>query len=76
MNLNTVADDVLEGLVRYRLRTITCSIDGASRETYAIYRRHGDYDTVLGNIRKINAPGVQPYMTTSFSAMWADPARG
>lgn len=54
-NLNTVADDVLEGLVRYRFRSITCSIDGASRETYAIYRRHGDFDTVLGNIRKINA---------------------
>ncbi len=53
-NLNTVADGVLEGLVRYRFRAITCSIDGASPETYAVYRRRGDFDTVLANIRKIN----------------------
>jgi MoaA/NifB/PqqE/SkfB family radical SAM enzyme len=53
-NLNNVREEVLEGLVKYGLRDITCSIDGASQETYAIYRKRGDFETVIGNIRKIN----------------------
>lgn len=53
-NLNTVNEDVLEGLVKYRFSLITCSIDGASSETYKIYRRGGDFEKVIGNIRKIN----------------------
>lgn len=53
-NLNRVKDEVLEGLVKYRLRRLTCSIDGASPETYAVYRRRGDFDTVIRNIKTIN----------------------
>lgn len=53
-NLNTVRDDVLEALVKYRFRRITCSIDGASAETYARYRVRGDLDVVIANIRAIN----------------------
>jgi MoaA/NifB/PqqE/SkfB family radical SAM enzyme len=55
VNLNTVRAEVLEAVVKYELRTMTCSIDGASPETYKIYRVRGDFDTVIGNIRKINA---------------------
>lgn len=53
-NLNTVRDDVLENTVKYKLRHIRCSIDGASQETYEQYRRRGNFDTVMANIRKIN----------------------
>ena len=40
-NLNDVRDEVLEGLVKYRVRSMTCSIDGASQETYGRYRVRG-----------------------------------
>jgi MoaA/NifB/PqqE/SkfB family radical SAM enzyme len=55
VNLNTVKDEVLEGLVKYGVRAITCSIDGATAQTYAVYRRRGDLSVVLRNIRKLNA---------------------
>jgi MoaA/NifB/PqqE/SkfB family radical SAM enzyme len=53
-NLNHVRDGVLEGLVKYGVRYLTCSIDGASPETYKLYRRGGDFDRVIGNIEAIN----------------------
>jgi len=33
---------------------MTCSIDGASPETYRAYRVHGNFDAVIENIAKIN----------------------
>lgn len=54
VNMNRVSDEVLEGLVRYRLRSMTCSIDGASDETYRLYRVGGDLRSVLANIRRLN----------------------
>ncbi|MBI4567518.1 MAG: SPASM domain-containing protein [Planctomycetes bacterium] len=53
-NLNHVKDEVLEGLVKHRFQAITCSIDGASQETYARYRVRGDFERVLANVRRIN----------------------
>ncbi len=53
-NLNTVKEDVLEGLVKYRLRHITCSVDGASQDTYVQYRVNGNFATVINNIKRIN----------------------
>jgi hypothetical protein len=53
-NLNHVRESVLEALVRYKFRAITCSIDGATQGTYEIYRRRGDLDRVLANIRMLN----------------------
>lgn len=53
-NLNHVKDDVLEGLVRYRVAKLACSIDGASQGTYARYRVRGNYERAIGNIRRIN----------------------
>jgi MoaA/NifB/PqqE/SkfB family radical SAM enzyme len=55
VNLNHAKDEVLEGLVRYRFRRMSCSIDGASQETYEQYRVRGDFAAVIGNVRKINA---------------------
>jgi hypothetical protein len=54
VNLNTAKEDMLEGLVKYRFRSLTCSIDGASNETYKIYRVRGNFDRVLENIKRIN----------------------
>lgn len=53
-NLNHVRDEVLEGLVRYRVANMTCSIDGASQDVYARYRVRGNYERVIANIRRIN----------------------
>lgn len=53
-NLNNVREEVLEAIVRYGMEDITCSIDGASEETYPIYRRRGSFSTVIDNIKKIN----------------------
>jgi MoaA/NifB/PqqE/SkfB family radical SAM enzyme len=53
-NLNHVDDSVLEGLVKYKLRILRCSIDGATPETYGKYRVRGDFDRVIANIRRIN----------------------
>ena len=53
-NLNDVSEEVLEMLVRYRFRTISCSIDGATQETYDLYRRNGIFSKVIDNIKKIN----------------------
>lgn len=54
-NLNNVRPEVLEAVVRHRLRSLRCSIDGASADTYATYRVGGDFERVLANIRAINA---------------------
>ena len=53
-NLNFVSEEALEALVKYPLRSITCSIDGASPETYEKYRVRGNFDKVIANIRRIN----------------------
>jgi MoaA/NifB/PqqE/SkfB family radical SAM enzyme len=54
VNFNKVRPDVLEGLVKYQFRKLVCSIDGASKETYSIYRVRGKFANVIDNIRKIN----------------------
>jgi MoaA/NifB/PqqE/SkfB family radical SAM enzyme len=54
VNLNKVRPEVLEGLVKYQFRKLVCSIDGASEETYSIYRVRGKFANVINNIRKIN----------------------
>ena len=54
VNFNHATDELLEGLVKYRVRHITCSIDGASAETYRVYRIRGNFDKVIGHIEQIN----------------------
>ena len=54
VNLNTVSERVLEGLVKYQFRHLLCSIDGATQETYRLYRVGGDFERVIENIRIIN----------------------
>lgn len=54
VNLNTVNEELLEGLVKYRFHSMTCSIDGASQETYALYRKQGNFEKVIEHIKRIN----------------------
>lgn len=53
-NLNSVTKDVLESLVKYKVKTLNVSLDGATNETYKIYRIGGDLNKVLRNIKTIN----------------------
>lgn len=71
VNLNTVSDETLENLVKYKFFCMTVSIDGATPEVYSIYRRGGDFNTVINNIRKINKFKEQygsdhPYLAYQF----------
>lgn len=54
VNLNTVNEDMLESLVKYKFRAITIALDGASNKTYKIYRKGGNFNKVISNIKKIN----------------------
>jgi MoaA/NifB/PqqE/SkfB family radical SAM enzyme len=53
-NLNSARPGALEAIVRYQLRTLTCSIDGATEESYRRYRQRGSLSRVISNIREIN----------------------
>jgi hypothetical protein len=72
-NLNNMDDSVIETLVRYGFRSITCSIDGASQQTYGVYRVRGDFDDVIANIERINHykrvyNSILPVLTWQFIA--------
>jgi hypothetical protein len=54
VNLNYATPEVLEGLVKNGFRALNCAIDGATPETYSIYRKGGDLNKVLENIKLIN----------------------
>ena len=53
-NFNDVPDKVLEALVKYKVRCINIALDGACQETYVKYRRGGNFDKVILNIKKLN----------------------
>jgi len=54
-NFNTVSEEILELLVQTKVSYINVSIDGASQEIYSMYRRNGNFDKVISNIRRLNA---------------------
>jgi MoaA/NifB/PqqE/SkfB family radical SAM enzyme len=54
VNLNSVKPELLESLVKYRFKVLTCSIDGTNQDTYELYRKGGDFDKVINNIKLIN----------------------
>jgi hypothetical protein len=53
VNLNFASDAALEAVVNYRVRALTCSIDGATQESYARYRVNGNLDRVLAHVDRI-----------------------
>jgi len=50
-NLNHLEPETARHLVHSGLSQLVVSIDGASQETYAAYRRQGQLDRVLANLR-------------------------
>jgi MoaA/NifB/PqqE/SkfB family radical SAM enzyme len=54
VNLNSVKPEILESLVKNRFDFLNCSIDGATQDTYKIYRIGGNFETVINNIKLIN----------------------
>ena len=54
VNLNSVSDKVLELLVKCKFKSLLVSLDGVSNETYSFYRRGGNFEVVINNIKKIN----------------------
>lgn len=53
VNLNFASDAALNAVVKFRVRALTCSIDGATAETYARYRINGQLDRVLAHVDRI-----------------------
>ena len=54
VNLNNASETCLEAIVKYKMRSLACSIDGATNETYSTYRVNGNLDKVIFNIARIN----------------------
>ena len=74
VNLNSATDSVLESLVKYQFKSLTVSLDGASSRTYQFYRRGGNFNRVLQNIKKINSfkekyQSIYPKLTWQFIIM-------
>ncbi len=55
VNLNSASAEALRAVVAYRMRAMTCSIDGATPEVYKQYRRRGQLEQVLENIAQIQS---------------------
>lgn len=55
INFNTVSDEAMEALVKYRVRSMVFSIDGATQEAYENYRVRGNLERVLANIKTLNS---------------------
>ncbi len=54
-NFNFRNDNLLKALVDYNFNLIYVAIDGSCQETYSKYRRGGDFNLVIDNIRKLNS---------------------
>jgi len=52
-NLNHLTDEMINAIVRLKLDKIVISLDGASQKTYGQYRKGGDFNKVLENLKKI-----------------------
>ena len=55
-NLSMVLSDIqIERICSSGIHTLVVSLDGASGETYSKYRRNGNFERVIGNLRRIVA---------------------
>lgn|GEM_PF-778348 len=52
-NFNSMSDEILEAVVKYKVLELNIALDGACQEVYSKYRRGGDFNKVLENIKKI-----------------------
>lgn len=53
VNFNRATPELLQALVEFQVERLTCSIDGATQETYARYRVRGDLSQVLNHLRSL-----------------------
>jgi MoaA/NifB/PqqE/SkfB family radical SAM enzyme len=53
-NMNFVHKGVLEGIVKNKVNSLTIALDGATPEIYSIYRKGGNFNRVIDNIKEIN----------------------
>ena len=53
-NFNYVSNEVLEAMVKYKFHSLNVAIDGATPETYKIYRVGGNLNRVIENIERLN----------------------
>jgi MoaA/NifB/PqqE/SkfB family radical SAM enzyme len=54
VNLNHITEPQIDALVRCKFGLLSVSIDGASEETYQVYRRGGSFNQVIHNVERIN----------------------
>ena len=52
-NFNFKNDNLLKAMVDYQLETLYIAIDGSCPETYSLYRRNGDFNFFISNIKKL-----------------------
>jgi MoaA/NifB/PqqE/SkfB family radical SAM enzyme len=69
VNFNTVSDEALLAMVKYGFGRLNVSIDGATQETYEIYRKGGNIETVFENVWKLLALKKQ-YNAESPVVIW------
>lgn len=53
VNFNTISEEMIEALVKYKFYAMTFSIDGGTEEVYNKYRVNGDFNKVIENIKKL-----------------------
>ena len=54
-NLNCFREGFARQIVTSGLDTLPVALDGASQQTYEQYRRGGDFELAVGNVREIAA---------------------
>ena len=52
-NFTKVSDELIKALVDYQVKIVYVAIDGASQEVYSRYRRGGDFNIVIDNLKKL-----------------------
>jgi MoaA/NifB/PqqE/SkfB family radical SAM enzyme len=54
VNFNRASDAQIEAIVKYELKSMSVSIDGACQHSYQVYRIDGIIENVIENIKKTN----------------------
>lgn len=52
-NLHHLNDEMIEQLINSGLDILTISLDGTNQKSYSKYRKKGNYDLVINNIKKL-----------------------
>ena len=69
VNFNNASEELIETLVKCKVKKMCISLDGASQESYEKYRRNGNFDRVINNIKLINKY-KKKYHSTEPELIW------